>query len=399
MAQISVWGPGGSTSITVSAISVKDPGYGALGNGSTDDSYAFQLAYANTSANGTIIIPPGNYNVVTPPTNTKNVLWLSFGAMNGAGTAPLTLPGIVETVFEKRKLVNQTNAGATDYSLMQIQRDANYTGGTSGFVNSALRVNTVIRNGVTAYEWALIGQVDNYSTQGEPTGIYAQAIRRAGASATWGATVEFRDESGSANPSVGCVGLEVDVWANGTDTSNSRVGVDVTIGRPTGTHAAGSQCESGYGVRVAAKNFSSAEGRVKRAFTAVIDCDVAYDASQATFSSGGVAFRMAEAHKFALNATNSRYVTYSAGKFQYWNGGGTPALEVDDTGNKLNLQGVVQILGTQVLTSRRTGYTNAMTGTANRATAYDTSTVTLVQLAERVKALLDDLTTHGIIGP
>lgn len=57
-----------------------------------------------------------------------------------------------------------------------------------------------------------------------------------------------------------------------------------------------------------------------------------------------------------------------------------------------------QIAAVQVVTSRRTGYTNAMTGTANRATAYDTSTITLVQLAERVKALQDDLTTHGLIG-
>lgn len=54
---------------------------------------------------------------------------------------------------------------------------------------------------------------------------------------------------------------------------------------------------------------------------------------------------------------------------------------------------------TQVITTRRTGYTNAMTGTANRATSYDTGTITLVQLAQRVKALQDDLTTHGLIGP
>lgn len=53
----------------------------------------------------------------------------------------------------------------------------------------------------------------------------------------------------------------------------------------------------------------------------------------------------------------------------------------------------------QVVGRRRTGYTNAMTGTADRATAYDTSTITLVQLAERVKAIEDDLTTHGLIGP
>lgn len=54
--------------------------------------------------------------------------------------------------------------------------------------------------------------------------------------------------------------------------------------------------------------------------------------------------------------------------------------------------------GQGVVGGRRTGYTNAMTGTANRATAYDTSTITLVQLAERVKALQDDLTSHGMIG-
>jgi hypothetical protein len=50
----------------------------------------------------------------------------------------------------------------------------------------------------------------------------------------------------------------------------------------------------------------------------------------------------------------------------------------------------------QVLGSRRTGW-GAPTGTATRTT-FATSTVTLAQLAERVKALVDDLTTHGLIG-
>ena len=54
------------------------------------------------------------------------------------------------------------------------------------------------------------------------------------------------------------------------------------------------------------------------------------------------------------------------------------------------------ILGSQVLDSRKTGWT-AATGTATR-TSFDTSTVTTAQLAERVKALLDDLISHGLIG-
>ena len=50
----------------------------------------------------------------------------------------------------------------------------------------------------------------------------------------------------------------------------------------------------------------------------------------------------------------------------------------------------------QVVSARRTGWA-APTGTATRTT-FATSTVTLSQLAERVKALIDDLTAHGLIG-
>lgn len=55
--------------------------------------------------------------------------------------------------------------------------------------------------------------------------------------------------------------------------------------------------------------------------------------------------------------------------------------------------------GTRVLSGRRTGWSTP-TGTATR-TAFDTATVTTWQLAERVKALIDDLHAtagHGLIG-
>jgi len=55
-----------------------------------------------------------------------------------------------------------------------------------------------------------------------------------------------------------------------------------------------------------------------------------------------------------------------------------------------------KIGGTQVVGARKTGWT-AATGTATRAT-FDTASVTLPQLAERVKALLDDQISHGLIG-
>lgn len=65
------------------------------------------------------------------------------------------------------------------------------------------------------------------------------------------------------------------------------------------------------------------------------------------------------------------------------------------TGN-VDATGVYEIDGTQVVNNRVTGWT-AATGTATRTT-FVTSTVTTEQLAERVKALIDDLVAHGMIG-
>jgi hypothetical protein len=68
-------------------------------------------------------------------------------------------------------------------------------------------------------------------------------------------------------------------------------------------------------------------------------------------------------------------------------------LDVDGT---VNSAGVYRVSGTQVVRARVTGWAGG-TGPATRTT-FATSTVTTAQLAERVKALIDDLTTHGLIG-
>ena len=85
-------------------------------------------------------------------------------------------------------------------------------------------------------------------------------------------------------------------------------------------------------------------------------------------------------------ADSARFLTAAAAEIARFETGG------------LNLAStkVMSVAGTQVVTSRRTGW-GAPTGTATRTT-FDTGTVTTAQLAERVKALIDDLITHGLIG-
>lgn len=64
--------------------------------------------------------------------------------------------------------------------------------------------------------------------------------------------------------------------------------------------------------------------------------------------------------------------------------------------DRLHLETSLSIDGNQVLAARQTGWT-AATGVADRTT-FATATVTLPELAERVKALIDDILTHGAIG-
>jgi hypothetical protein len=78
-------------------------------------------------------------------------------------------------------------------------------------------------------------------------------------------------------------------------------------------------------------------------------------------------------------------------------GGGTPS--VDPGSSNLTVAGVIKIGGgtpLQVVGARKTGWT-AATGTATR-TSFATSTVTTAALAQAVKALIDDLISHGLIG-
>ena len=63
----------------------------------------------------------------------------------------------------------------------------------------------------------------------------------------------------------------------------------------------------------------------------------------------------------------------------------------------LNLDNGLYKDGLKVVDSRVTGW-GAATGTATRTAFATGPSVTLQQLAERVKALVDDLIAHGLVG-
>jgi len=103
----------------------------------------------------------------------------------------------------------------------------------------------------------------------------------------------------------------------------------------------------------------------------------------------------------SLNRTDSTYIPAHINASEVrLQASGTTTATVSSAGlsvtGDITASGVFKVGANQVLGARKTGWA-AATGTATRTT-FDTTTVTTAQLAERVKALLDDLISHGAIG-
>lgn len=162
---------------------------------------------------------------------------LAFG---GAYTPKLSIvtragdTGVIEAAYnldpaDTVRFNQLSTVGHPTSNTVRVDRVANYTGGTSGWVNSAVYASTLVSAGTTTFEWAITGVVDNYSTSGENVGIYGQGLNRA-AGKTWGMVAEARDLSPIGAVPVNVWGLEVDIFSSKTHTLNNLIGVFVVGG-------------------------------------------------------------------------------------------------------------------------------------------------------------------------
>jgi len=154
--------------------------------------------------------------------------------------------------------VTATNADTYAGASVNIYRDCtSVTGGTVGFVNAATVAKTRTGATETAFEWTNLSIMDNYSAAGENVAVYGQGNKRA-VGPTWACVFEARDFTETPNPTAGLIGLEVDVFANGTDTSNNRVGIDVVAGKGV---SSGTLATIGIGMRIGPVNADVSQGQ------------------------------------------------------------------------------------------------------------------------------------------
>lgn len=220
---------------------------------------------------------------------------------------------------------NQTTTAVDDFATVLVDRRANHTGGTPGFVNSGILAKTFISAGNTNFEWAITGVCDNSAIAGENVGGYFQGIKRS-TGPTWGITAEVIDKTG-ANPTSGAVGLEIDVSGNGTDNNNARLGIDIVVRKDDVTSAA---CHAAFGIRLQ-NGSDSLSG-----FT------VGFDTSRCTIFQS--AFRMAQGQSISFDG-NATDQLFSDGTGIVYNSGGVfKAKLVNDGG--IYLTGRTKITGT-----------------------------------------------------
>lgn len=167
-----------------------------------------------------------------------------FAAPDGSDLIGYTAPDTLDVMTVQDRLEwldgvspptanNDSYAGSNVYAF----RDASgVAGGTPGFVNAAITSITTTGATETAFEWNILGVLDNYSAAGENVAAYFQGNKRS-TGPTWGGVCEAKDHTGNADPAAGLIGLEVDLFANGTDANSRRLGIDLVIGKgvPSGT--------------------------------------------------------------------------------------------------------------------------------------------------------------------
>lgn len=410
-------------------VSVTDQPFNAVIG--VDATAAFQAAYDFVPAGGEIIIPgPGPYTVGAL-TGTKEVIWTATYDIN-TNLSLLNLPGKIRGGFGSAELLRKNITNGGEFATFRLDRIAGYSGGSSGQVCSNIRATTTVSsNAANSFEW--VGTfVLNNKGRGQNVAVYGQGNRQDISSVTVGGTFagvfEATDTTQEVNPTSGLIGLEVDVFANGTDSVGRRVAIDVVIGKGV---SAGAQNEVAHGIRFVPVLSDPTRARFRNVMTVLGDKDYVINVSgtgvendinlqstggkigvrvggshsdagfvhdgtspygfrfSGTYSSGA-AIRMPAGTGIAFESTGAIQIKYNSGSLQIFNGA-TLRTSFSTT------TGAISIGSNQVIGPRNTGWA-PMTGTANKATSYDTSTITLQQLAERFKALQDAITTHGAIG-
>lgn len=379
--------------------------YGAVGDGVTDDTtpYTNALTYC-VDNDKAFLIPPGSYLVSGEVyVVTKDFIWIN-------DNYPTTLNAIEAA---EQKSIQLTSA--TPDTTPTDAADSRTSLGIVMRANGSQHANCA-RMDLYSYSDNAQGCTALYtSAVTNNTSIWAASLH-AETKHAGGTTIGINSENASYADTGTFIGLNVQNTTNDASATHPITTGDATeFVESKAIQINGTTPEKGqwkYGLYI--NDASIKPGTTTGSASIRIDSDAdygIYTATGCTNTTADILLQGNSGHGIICNGTYGvSAIRIASGQAIGWDtndtilskyNSSTTAIELYSTTDlrfsfELDSTPVLKLNGTQVLQERITGWT-AATGTADRGT-FATNTILVEELAQRVKALIDDLTTHGLIG-
>nr|WP_298794644.1 hypothetical protein [uncultured Acetobacter sp.] len=245
--------------------------FGLTLDGTTDDTSALQAAKSAAASGAVIQVPAGKLMLKALPTGSTPNLWQASGTTQADGS-PLTSLGtdVIESTLEGGKYFSRGQTAADMAPVLRKDMDVTHSGGTTGFVMNLEKGNCTIPSvgaALSDYVWCH-STVLNSSAFGAGQHVAQASLAQRPADALtdgkgsrsqiWAGYDETRDDTGQPSNIAGSlVGREVDVYANGDDPNNWRIGLQLQI---AGADASGTPGKVGKGIALGNNDGTSTYG-------------------------------------------------------------------------------------------------------------------------------------------
>lgn len=399
-------------------ISVKD--FGAVGDGTTNDKPAIEAA-VSAAAGRKILFPPGTYRLSSAyaaPDNTR--FYLQTGA-----SFSVNQPTNVSIDYEVGRATDVSGTkmkieNLSEYSSYKLEDEAGIWPSASSYayqgISAEITQTTVSDPGDGILTNAPLSAFFSYANSkvngADVVSVLGVSVARQDTSSCFGANFIARNDAGVN----GCklVGLEIDLEpAAGTSIDAASIGVALnvfsvataapailmgSVGGGTWGNGILSSAITGTHYGVESSNSTTSASFINTVFGTFSNAAIVLGTgADQSINFGGLSFGVTP-YVHADGSNNLITNMGNGGFIIFQEPGGAQRFTFSKFGTfDMPNNGTIQINSTQVVAQRETGY-SPMTGFDDKASVFDTSTVTLSQLAARVKSLQASLTSHGLIG-